>query len=55
MPEPEDMKEKLQAARDEITKKYEFFSKTAKPGAKYLFGDKVRGALRILCCIGPSL
>lgn len=45
------MKEKLQAAKDEITKKYEFFSMTAKPGAKFIFGDKVQKLnIFLVCC-----
>ena len=40
-PIPDDIEEKKQAWKEEIKKKYEFFSTVAKTGAKFMFGDKV--------------
>ena len=40
-PIPDDIEEKKQVCREEIKKKYEFFSTVAKTGAKFMFGDKV--------------
>ena len=41
IPEPDDMEDKMKIAKEKIPKKYKFFWQTSKPGAKFLFGDKV--------------
>jgi len=56
-PIPEDIEEKRQMCRDEIKKKIDFFSSVAKPGAKFLFGDKMTVAdfslysINDYCCL----
>ena len=41
-PVPDDIEERKAKVKEEIIKKYSFFSKVAKPGAKFLSGNKVR-------------
>ena len=41
LPEPDDMKDKMEITKQEIEQKYNFFSQVSKPGAKFFFGEKV--------------